>query len=296
MFFNRRLFREQAVIGRWKSEPLDALLKVTAPHEWLIVAALTVVMFGVVAWGVAGEVERTLSVDCELARPGPRHVVVSSAAGEVAELLAEVGERVEAGWGLVRIRMTDVTRRARLAGVQIDRLATRLDEAGAGELRAALRAIRTDLLDVEGAAAAGDVVSSPYSGEVTAFAVAPGQVVAAGAEIASIRGGSEHRLQAVSFVPPAVERRIDAGMAARVVVPIAGGPVVLDAEVRAFRPPVAAASVPVGVRPAAGAGREIGFRLHHPVPSGLVEGAPCRVRIVTARQAPVRLLLPSLTD
>ena len=54
LFFNRKLFREQAVASKWKSEPLDGLLRVTAPHEWMLVAGFSLTLLGVPRWGVFG--------------------------------------------------------------------------------------------------------------------------------------------------------------------------------------------------------------------------------------------------
>ena len=110
MFVNR-LYREEAVVHRWKAESLEDLLRVTAPHEWAIVATLAAVLLGVVAWGLLGSVERTLSADrqariararvdvleaqlcrvhraaqAELARPGEHHAIVAGVSGTVVDV------------------------------------------------------------------------------------------------------------------------------------------------------------------------------------------------------------------
>ena len=36
--FDKSLFREQAIASQGKTERLDILLQVTAPHEWVILA------------------------------------------------------------------------------------------------------------------------------------------------------------------------------------------------------------------------------------------------------------------
>ena len=87
----RRLFRNEAFARRGRSEPIDGLLRITAPHEWLFLAMLACALVGVLLWAVFGTVERGLSARCSLA---------SSPAGElgaVAQLPAEDARRVAAG-------------------------------------------------------------------------------------------------------------------------------------------------------------------------------------------------------
>ena len=80
LFFNRKLFRGEAVASRWQSEPLDRLLRVTAPHEWLVVGSFALALLGVLAWGVFGRVERSVLAHCVAARAGERHAVLADAA------------------------------------------------------------------------------------------------------------------------------------------------------------------------------------------------------------------------
>ena len=52
MSARKRLFREEAFARRGQTEPLDALLRVTAPHEWVLLAGLAAELVGSVLWGV----------------------------------------------------------------------------------------------------------------------------------------------------------------------------------------------------------------------------------------------------
>ena len=72
-----KLFREEALAHRGKIEPLNGLLRVTAPHEWLIVIGLVAALVAVALWAFLGRVDRTLTVGCVLAHPGDRHAVVA---------------------------------------------------------------------------------------------------------------------------------------------------------------------------------------------------------------------------
>ena len=53
---NRRLFREEAFARRGKSESLDGLLRVTAPHEWILLFCLGLGVLGLAVWGLFGSV------------------------------------------------------------------------------------------------------------------------------------------------------------------------------------------------------------------------------------------------
>ena len=63
----RRLFRDEAFARRGRSEPIDGLLRITAPHEWLFLAMLGCAMLVVLLWAVFGTIERGLSAPCVLA-------------------------------------------------------------------------------------------------------------------------------------------------------------------------------------------------------------------------------------
>ena len=52
----RRLFRDEAFARRGRSEPIDGLLRITAPHEWLFLAMLGCAMLAVLLWAVFGTI------------------------------------------------------------------------------------------------------------------------------------------------------------------------------------------------------------------------------------------------
>ena len=103
MFINR-LFREQALARRRRQEPLDDRLQVTAPHEWLLVVGLGVMFLALLVYGAVGSVERSLSYDAVVLLPGERYPVSAPASGAVVEVLAEVGDTVEPGQVIARVR------------------------------------------------------------------------------------------------------------------------------------------------------------------------------------------------
>ena len=62
----KTIFREEALARRARQEPLEDLLRVTAPHEWVLLAGLGAAVLAVLAWSVFGSVERTVTLDALL--------------------------------------------------------------------------------------------------------------------------------------------------------------------------------------------------------------------------------------
>ena len=212
MLFDNPLFRSKALVLKEQKEPLDHLLRVTAPHEWLIVALLAMSVLLALSWAIFGRIEPTIAAPCILAAPGERHPVIAAEAGVVAEVLAGAGDRVESGQPIVRIDPTDRVRQVNAAQA---RLALLEDSSHAGS-EDSLRAARADLLAARAMRVSGERIASHVAGEVSAMLLAPGHVVTAGAEVARIRVGAAHRIEAMAFVSTDVAHAIVPGMKARV--------------------------------------------------------------------------------
>ncbi len=285
--FDKSLFREEAIASPGKTERLDVLPQVTAPHEWAILAGLALVLLGVGAWSVFGSLERRLTTECLLVRPGDRRAVLAELSGTVTDVLVDTGETVRSGQAMARVRRPELRRAIRIARARIDALEAR---AAGGRLQAA----RAELADLELMEAVGDVIVSPWAGAVTALALTPGQPVTAGAEVVRVRAGSASGTEAVAFIAPARAAEVAAGMTARVLLPAPDGrrPSVLEADVRevAARPApapdwLAGFGFPVPER-----GHLVRLSLRSAPDRALGDGEPCRLDIVTRRQAPVRFL------
>ena len=140
--FYHKVFREEAVARRARPEPLDARLQVTAPHEWMVLAGIGLSLLLFLAWAAFGSVERRLSVEAVLVRPGERHAVTSPVSGTVVETAAAVGDALEAGQTIARVRPPEAERQARVArrivGAVEDGM--RRSEGAAAALREALLA------------------------------------------------------------------------------------------------------------------------------------------------------------
>ena len=99
------VFREKALARRAEREAIDARLQVTAPHEWLLVSGLGVVLVALLAYGLIGRAERSLSVETVLVQPGERVDVVAGVTGVVVDVLAEVGATVARGQSIARVQV-----------------------------------------------------------------------------------------------------------------------------------------------------------------------------------------------
>ena len=197
------LFRERALIRNAQPEPLDDLLRVTAPHEWLLLACLAAALLAAVAWGGFARVEQTVSGGGALVRPGDRYTVVSAASGVVTEVTAGVGDRVEAGQAVARLELPELRWRLRVSRARVALLEQRargLEGPAGSWLDAELAAARAEAIELAALDAAGAVIVSPRAGEITAHRLFEGQAVGAGEPVAEVRTGVRRALEAILFV------------------------------------------------------------------------------------------------
>ena len=290
---DKSLFREEAIASYGKTERLDVLPQVTAPHEWVVLAGLTLVLLGAGAWSVFGSIERRLTAECLLVRPGDRRAVLAELSGTIAEVLVDAGDTVRSGQAVARVLRPELRRSMRMARARIAAL-----EAGSAGER--LRAARAELAELELVEAVGDVIVSPHAGEVTTLSLAPGQAVAAGTEVARVRAGSAAGMEAVAFIAPAQAAQLSAGMKARVLAsgPDGGRPSVLEADLRevSARPAPAPGWFAGFAFPAPDLGHLVRLSLRSAPDRTVADGEPCRVDVVTRRQAPIRFLARAGSD
>ena len=215
VFFNS-IFRERALLRRQRQEPLDDRVQITAPHEWMLVGGLGVMLAALLVYGVVGSVERGLSLDAVLVHPGERHAVIAPVTGAVVEILAEAGETVERGQAIARVR-TPADEQWESATLRLTELlrerAGQEDGASAELLRLLLAAT---IVETGGTLAAGGDVISPVAGEVMTLDLAPGRPVTAGASVALIRTASSGPLEALALAPSDEAERLEVGMVAQV--------------------------------------------------------------------------------
>ena len=261
------VFREKALARRAEREAIDARLQVTAPHEWLLVSGLGLVLVALAAYGLIGRVERSLSVEAVLVRPGERVDVVAGVAGVVADVLSEVGDTVARGQSIARVRAPV------LRPLAAPRSGTA--QRGAGDFTTR------------------DVVA-PRDGELVTLALAAGRRVAAGELAARVRTASAGPVEAIGFVTREEALQLAPGMQAqvRLAVPGAGAPRILPARVERVSPrvvPPAPWLTEFGLEPPARA-HLLRATLTDPEPPPVIDGAVGTLRIVLGHRSFASLL------
>ena len=285
----KKLFREEAFKRRGQAEPINGLLRVTAPHEWLIVGVLGLAVLGLLAWSFFGRIDRSLSTNCILATPGERFVVVADSAGTVLDVLVDTGDQVSAGQPIAQVRTADLARRTALARAHLATL-----EVSDKPESEALETAHAALQQLEALQVSGEPIVSPYNGEIVAHWLTNGQPLEPGNNVALVSTNSDPGLEVLATVGPDEARQLKAAMSARVSVGQGEGAanLVFDAAVREVTP--RGSVVPRWVT---------GFGLSIPTEGHLVrlnfsevppttwaDGTACRVRIVLHQDRPVQLL------
>ena len=188
------------------------MLRVTAPHEWLILTGLALASAGAIVWELFGRIERSLLAKCVLVHPGERYSVLSEVSGSVTAVLVNGGDRVAAGEPIARMNTLGLEGQVRVARPRVSMLEEKPQDS-AGD---ALSMARAELVDLGAMQATGEFILSPHAATISWHNLAVGQAVAAGAEIAAVRTGEDHELEAVTFVPGQNAQRIEPGMETRV--------------------------------------------------------------------------------
>ena len=287
----RSPYRAEVLANRAQREQLDHLLKVTAPNERLFIMAIGAIILAFLAWLVFGSVARTISADGVLAGTGARHaVVVSGSGGRLEAWLVEAGDRVEAGAPVARLALPELDARIAAFRDRVGALEKTASEGGdAGDLTLTLAAARLALVPLEADRIASSVVASPAAGEVSDLRLAPGDGVAAGDRIASIREAGRTGLRALARIPASMAREVGPGMPAMVTMTLPGEPQ------RSFAAEVDEISAPAGgdARIGPDGPSEPMWTVRLSVDTGGLrppEGETVHVRIVLGRQSPAALL------
>ena len=286
-------FLQEAANNRSKRQQLDYLLRVTAPHERMILAGIGLVMLALVAWALFGSFVRSVTIDGVLIEPGVRHQMVSTEPGYLVQFLVNPGDHVEVGDPIARQSVPELDGETAALRDRVEMLKTELRQVG-GEgsgLRSLLAAAQVALLQMEARRSARELIVSPVAGEITALRSAPGDYVPAGGAVAQLREVEDQPLQAVLRVTPRMAQRIQPGMRASVEV------VMPNAATRQMDGEVASVThgpLPnwlASLQPAApDSAHRVDVVLHQASDLSLPDFTPCRVWIVLGRQPLTALL------
>ncbi|MCY4051189.1 MAG: hypothetical protein OXE41_12500 [Gammaproteobacteria bacterium] len=236
MLFENKLFRKEALEHKGQAEPLDHLLRVTAPHEWMIVCAFAILMACIVAWAALGSIEQRISTNCTISVAGERHAVFALDTGVVSDILVQPGERVEQGQTIAKIRSVELMRRERFARIQLEQL-EELPQSIRESIGSDIEAARTELRLSKALLDSGESIISEKIGQIVSLPLVSGQTITEGTTIAWLRTGDEHNFEALSLVTEDLAKTIEPDSVAHIVVPsLSEGEITFDAKVSLVSP------------------------------------------------------------
>jgi HlyD family secretion protein len=104
------IFRKVALERLSSPEQLDQLVQVTDPRGWLALAGLSALILAAISWGVWGSIPSEAQGQGILLRQGGVSALVAAANGQVEEILVSVGDVIEKGQPVARIRQDALLR------------------------------------------------------------------------------------------------------------------------------------------------------------------------------------------
>jgi HlyD family secretion protein len=104
------IFRKVALERLSSPEQLDQLMQVTDPKGWLALGALGALLLASVTWGVLGSIPTEARGEGILLRQGGVSSLVAAENGQVEEILVSVGEVIQKGQVVARIRQEELLR------------------------------------------------------------------------------------------------------------------------------------------------------------------------------------------
>ena len=294
MFSDSQL--DQAAANRNKRQQLDHLLRISAPHERVILAGIGLAFLALVVWVSFGSIARSVVLEGVLLKPGVRHEIVSAELGHLVKFMVDPGDQVEEGDPIARQTVPELDREVVALRDQIEILEAGIRQVGGDGTHSLLASAQEALLQMESRRAAKEVIVSHMSGEVMALRVAPGDYLPAGSAVAQLRNQGNQTLQAVLQVGSRIAKRLQPGMQASVefmmpdgtmretdgaVASITSGP--LPHWLAAFRPEDmnAVHRVDIAFDPST-----------NQQGPAVPDGTPCRVRIMLGQHSLIALLDP----
>ncbi len=105
-----KIYRKVALERLSSPEQLDQLMQVTNPRGWLALAALLALLVLAVLWGFLGAIPTEGLGRGILLRSGGVTELVAAGSGQVEAVLAKVGDSIEAGQIVARVRQEGLSR------------------------------------------------------------------------------------------------------------------------------------------------------------------------------------------
>ncbi len=278
------LYRQRACDQRGRSAPIDGVLQVSAPSDWIVLIGLAAVVLAVMAWSIFGRLEQGMSGTCALQAAGVKHAATAETTGVVTEVLARPGELVNVGDPLVRLAAPELSLAVELAQARSAALAAHRPASGEAAIVAAEAAA------LAASEATATLVLSPVSGFVGASVSVVGTPVSPGAAVAEVLAPTSGPPTAIIALSGEDAARVRPAMEVRITVTAAGESNTVRADARVSDDTtVASTDSPSDA--------EVAVAAHFTASSAALEalalrdGATCAARIVTDSRRPVELLV-----
>ncbi len=107
----QHLFRAHSLAHLANGASVDHLPRLVRPHDWLLLAAVAVLVSAAAAWSVWGSLPQQVSGRGVLVRPRQLHVVQSLSGGRLLETTVRVGEVVQKGQRIGRLDQAELRQR-----------------------------------------------------------------------------------------------------------------------------------------------------------------------------------------
>ncbi|HEX2643067.1 MAG TPA: NHLP bacteriocin system secretion protein [Thermoanaerobaculia bacterium] len=105
-----KIFRQVSLERLSSPEQLDQLMQVTTPKGWLALTALGALLLVALGWGIFGAIPTTAAGEGILLRRGGVSNLVATANGQVEEVLVRVGDVIQKGQVVARVRQQGLQR------------------------------------------------------------------------------------------------------------------------------------------------------------------------------------------
>ena len=130
------LFRQQALDKLSSPDQLDQTMRVADPKRWIALAAIGALLLGALVWAFVGRIDTRTQATCVLVPRGGTYKIVTTTAGTVYDVLAQRGDRLDAGEPVAVVETVDGARRnvvAPFSGEVVELLATFGDFVNVGD-------------------------------------------------------------------------------------------------------------------------------------------------------------------
>lgn len=207
-------FLEEPSANRNRRQQLDHLLRITAPHERVILICIGLILLVLVGWSLFGSIARSVAIEGVLIKPGNRHEVVSVEPGHLVKFLVAPGDMVENGDPVARQSVPELEREVAALRDRILLLESGIQRAGGDDstLHSLLDSAEVALLQMKARNTARELIVSHVSGEVMALQSTPGEYLPTGSTVALLRNAEDRPLQAVLRVDSRMAQRLQPGM------------------------------------------------------------------------------------